>query len=1058
MRLSIRQSIARNTRCFGSKTNKAGLTPATIASTLLSVLVLALVLLGFSCAPATTLDPKQNAEPTASGPPIKLNLDSVQTNNIVLAWTPPVYKGTKTGEILLQENELAYQVYFIKKGMTDDPPTGEEVKSIAISTSPAQKAGTARGVTNIQIKNLESGSRYFLVVETYNSFAAASTLSEEMIEIVMPIRFAGDLSYTETEHELMVYDSATTIVPDIKPTTATSEAPIIYVLEKTEGDLSDTVISIDEGTGEITVDPTTTGTARFVVRAEATGYFSQELSLTVRIVPRVAGAVTGLSIDSTSREDHSFEVQWVAPVETGTRQDGTRLELEDLVYRVYYISGNVGDTKPDAENLAQDARGQSLIEEVQGSTNIRLFDLSSGTRYFVAVETYNPFTEVSTLSEDVIEATSTTGTADLSGMLAYGQSEYSYPVSSSTVTITPSDIPTVTGGASISYGLYKKGGVRFPMSTVRIDAMTGTITVDPSTAMVAGAVNYRIFAQVARFNTQYVEITIRITQIEMAVTPYYSQDAGAVIPVPIGQAIRDESLADDEMVLSIESSGYSSDPGSEYTVHLDTGLGIGSSRGARFTKSPNAGNRIVIQKSELVGTNNLSRSNGAVIGLSGPGIAGIQEVAIYRPGEIRNWQDLQAMRVDLYGNYVLKNDIRFPDAEEGTSNFEPIGEIIFKGTLEGTNGTESFRIIGMRIESTEDNAGLFGKLSGSVKNLVFVDSTVRGRNYVGTLTGYFGKGIVKNVGVELSALGKGVVAGFITDAPGHITGRNVGGLVGYNSGGSIEGYSEAPAMGSENVGGLVGLNYKDDAVVIGYSTGDVTGAVAVGGLVGQNSTKRDGISIMGYSTGDVTGIDAVGGIVGQAHFIGKLKGYSTGKITGVNHVGGLVGYVQLGVNITGYTVGDVTGESFVGGMLGSITSAGTVAGYSRSTIYRSKGNFTDFGRTVGAPFAAEEFYNTYYGEYRIYTEEEVLENIRRRTYSSQGSPPESQLLNADGREMVEYLGEDGNRVNIGAINDITLFSELFNPAEVRDWIWIENGKWPALDLGGLISAADQPIY
>ncbi len=1055
------------------------LSSKTVASKLL--LMLAIVLLGFSCAPATTPDPTQTIEPTASGPPRNLSLDAVQLSSIVLAWQAPVYTGTKTGGIQLQKNELAYQVYYVRGNASNDPSTAEEVKNLAMSMSPEQKEGTAQGVTNLQIENLEQGSRYFLAVETYNSFAAAGTLSEEMIEIVMPIRFSGDLAYTETEYELMVHDSATTIVPARKPTTTTSEASVVYVLERTEGDLSiegagettettppDAVISVDGGTGEVMINPTATGTAKFVVRAEATGYFSQEVSFELRIIPRVAGAVTGLTIPIASIENRSFEVQWAAPVETGTRQDGTKLKTEDLVYRVYYISGNDGDMLPEVDILAQDARTRSQIEEVQGSTNIRLFDLSSGTHYFVAVETYNPFTEVGTLSENVVEATTSTEVADLSGMLAYGQAEYLYPVNSPSVTITPSDTPTVTG-ASISYGLYKKGGVQFADSIVRIDVMTGEVTVDPSTAMIAGAVNYRVFAQVPGFNTQYAEITIRITQIGVTVTPYYSQDAGAVIPVPIGQAIVDDgtfSLADDEMVLSIESSEYSSDPGSEYTVHIDTGSGIGSSRGARFTKNPDAGNRIVIQKSEL-GDSNLSRANGAVIGLSGPGIAGIREVAIYRPREIRSWQDLQAMRIDLYGNYVLKSDIQFPDTAEGTSNFEPVGTwndlqspsylryTPFRGTLDGTNGTGSFRIIGLQIIRTEgytgtleysspaQQIGLFGGVEGGrkdrviVKNLILVGCTVVGQDRIGTLAGAFLEGTIENVGVELSASGAGKVEGIVGD----LSGRSIGGLVGFSSQSRVEGYSEVPVIGNEGVGGLVGNN-NTDSVVSGYSSGDVTGTKHVGGLAGSDVSAASP-SIIGYSSGNVTGEESVGGLVGITWASGGTKGYSTGAVTGAVFVGGLVGNAQRGTNVTGYAIGDVTGTKSVGGMVGIVFSGILdIRGYSRSTVYRSEGDDVYFGGAIG----------------RTYTTSDIIENLTKRTYRSQGNPPEGQLLNMDGTEIEGAEGEHGNPVNIGEINDITLFSELFNPESSREWIWLESGRWPALDLGNIISAADQPIY
>ncbi len=1078
MKPKPRQSVTRNTRCFGNKT---------VASKLLSVLVL--VLLGFSCAPATGID--NSIEPTASGPPLNLNLDAVQPSSVILVWQAPRYRGTKTGGTSLQEEELAYQVYYVQGNVGDELPTAKEVKDLATLGSPKRMAGTALGITRIQIENLNEGARYFLAVETFNSFAAASTLSEKVIDIVIPRSFDdGLLSYAQTEYELMVrdsaIDSAITIVPDSVPTITTNEISIRYVFEKIEGDLADMVISVDGGTGEVMINPTATGTAKFVVRAEADGYFSQEVMFTIRVVPRISGAVTGISIDKTSIEDHSFEVQWTEPVETGTRQDGTKLDSEELMYRVYYISGNVGDMFPEAEVLARDARIQSQIEQVQGTTNVRLLDLDPGTRYFVAVETYNPFTEVGTLSGDVVEETSTTGKTNLSGMLSYDQSEYSYSVRSPSVTIDPKSRPTVVGGSSISYGLYKRGGVQFANSTVMINATTGAITVNPSTTMAAGAVNYRVFARMTGFNTQYVELTIRITQIEMDITMYHSQEAETTIPVPFGQAIVDAgrfSLADDEMVLSIESSEFSG----SYTVHVDTGMGISGSQGASITKTPNAENRIVIQKSELR-NNNLSEANGAVIGLSGSGLVGTQELAIYRPREIHGWQDLQAMRVDMYGDYVLKKDIRFPDTTEGTSNYESIGQYegilvfnpevdntyetvgTFKGSIDGTNGSGSFRIIGMQIESSNSYEGLFGAVDGRrlekivAQNLIFVGCTIKGKDQLGTLIGHLSDGTVRNVGVELGPSGAGKVEGIVE----YWSGREVGGLVGFNIRARVEGYSEVPVIGNEMVGGLVGNN-NTDAVVVGYSTGDVTGEKYVGGLAGANSSDST-TSVMGYSTGDVTGSESIGGLVGLNSGSNEVKGYSTGDITGSNNVGGLVGSNQSGrigdrimyadifvervgnirsseVNVIGYATGTVTGTRYVGGMIG-VAYAGVVVGYSRSTVYRNEGIDAYFGRTVGAVFESS------------WASSEVLEqtrnSIRRRTYHSQGSnPPESQLLNADRTELGGASGEHGNPVN-GRMNDTSLFSEFFASDSSKDWVWMGNGRWPALDLGGLISVSDQP--
>ncbi len=1042
MRSNTQYSKAKNTRGFANK--------STVAAFVFMSTIVLVAMAGAACAPPSGITDKgANIKARAAGPPIGLSLSEVQTDSITLEWGPPTFLGTKIGkteEIRLQENELAYQVYYMKGEIdNEDLPSPGEIKTSATSSSSSKIVGTVGGVTSVKINDLEPGNRYFLVVESYNSFAVASTLSGEIKDVFVPIRFTGDLAYETTKYEPEVYDDVLTITPETVPTVAENLlSPIRFSFRKIEDGpfpLPLTVVHVDERTGVVTINPTVTGTMKFAVVAEATDYFSQEVLFDVKILPRVAGAVTGLEIESTSIEDSSLEVKWTAPEETGTRQDGTILAFEELAYRVYYVSRNTDDAQPEAEIVVQEARTESNFEQVQGITNVRIINLSAGTQYFVAVETYNPFTDVGTLSETVVSETTTMSRMDLSDILAYGQSEYSYPVDSPSVTIMPSSKPTVTGGPSIRYGLYKRGGVPFPLSTVVIDSITGEITVDPSATTIAGEASYQVFARVEGFNSQYVEITIRITQIALEVIPYYSQDAGPVVPVPIGQAIWDDgtfSLANDDVVLSIESAEFSSRSGSEssseYIVHLDTGSGIDGSRDVRLVKTPNASNRIVIQKLEL-GLNNLSTANGAVIGLSGPGIAGIQEVAIYRPEEIRNWQDLQAMRVDMEGSYVMKNDIQFPETAAGTGNYESIGnyEGWFKGNLDGGG----FRIIGMQVESDEYFVGIFGYAESHIKDLVLLDCTFVGRGRVGSIAGQILEGTIINVGVELSAPGKARVEG----------GLEVGGLVGVNAHSIIEGYSNVPVIGTKNVGGLVGNNNGHGASTSGYATGDVTGEEDVGGLVGIN-ISHNRTSIVGYATGDVTGISSVGGLIGGANYgDGKTRGYATGKVTGDSVVGGLVGHVQYGANITGYATGDVVGIEYVGGMFGyvtpSITSSDILIGYSRSTIYRSEGDSIAFGKVIG----------------RAYTTQETQESIRRRIYSSQGKLPESGIYNIDGTMINEnevYLGEHGNPVDIDGINSIDLFSELFSPEEVSDWEW-STDKWPALDLGDVISASDQPI-
>ena len=175
--------------------------------------------------------------------------------------------------------------------------------------------------------------------------------------------------------------------------------------------------------------------------------------------------------------------------------------------------------------------------------------------------------------------------------------------------------------------------------------------------------------------------------------------------------------------------------------------------------------------------------------------------------------------------------------------FYPIGsrDYLYRGVFEG-NG---HMISNLTIEG-EDDLGLFGVIAyeAEVKNLCVVDVNITG------------------------------------------SGRCVGGLVGYNVGGTVTNcYSTgAVTAGSRYVGGLVGVN--QGSVATSYSNSTVTGEYSVGGLVGNNFY---GSIANCYSTGAVTGDSRyVGGLVGSNQ--GSIATcYSTGTVIGSEEIGGLVG-------------------------------------------------------------------------------------------------------------------------------------------------------------------------
>jgi hypothetical protein len=301
---------------------------------------------------------------------------------------------------------------------------------------------------------------------------------------------------------------------------------------------------------------------------------------------------------------------------------------------------------------------------------------------------------------------------------------------------------------------------------------------------------------------------------------------------------------------------------------------------------------------------------------------------------IRTWYDLDAVRNNLTGSYILMNDLNATSAgytelasptANGGKGWQPIGNTTnsFTGSFDG----QGYEIKDLFIDRPEENEiGLFGWVGegGIFKNVGVVEAVVTGSNFTGGLVGANG-GAVSN--------------SYFT---GGVTGSEfVGGLVGANGGAVSDSYSTGNVTGSGEqqwlfVGGLVGAS--NGTVFNSYSTGIVTGTgtniyLFVGGLVGNN---HYGTVSNSYSTGNVTGSgsgqdSAFGGLVGINIYGTVSNSYSTGNVTGAGasnytHVGGLVG-ASNGTVSNSYSTGIVTGSghSFVGGLVGSNVNGGTVS-------------------------------------------------------------------------------------------------------------------------------------
>jgi len=295
-----------------------------------------------------------------------------------------------------------------------------------------------------------------------------------------------------------------------------------------------------------------------------------------------------------------------------------------------------------------------------------------------------------------------------------------------------------------------------------------------------------------------------------------------------------------------------------------------------------------------------------------------------------------------------------------------VGGLVGQNQLDATI-TSSFA--SGKVTAGDDSAvgGLVGWNSGTISfSSAFgpVIDTVDDSNILSDVGGLAGD----NTGMISGSLAFGSVTGG--------TVSNIGGLVGYNEGGTIGFSSEIGTVsGSDysNVGGLVGLNGTGSSISNSSATGKVTDTssasgdcqanvecVDIGGLVGQNQ-----------SGARITGSSAIGLVTsGQDSIVGGLVGYNDGTISGVLvfgtvksssnfDAGGLVGWNDTDGSISNAVayglVANTSGYAWVGGLVGG--NYGTITNTSAYENVSSTG-LGDVGGLVGYNYTNSEITNS----------------------------------------------------------------------------------------------------
>ncbi len=1010
---------------------------------------------------------------TAPGAVTDLDIDreNRESSSFVLRWVAPANTGTKADGTALDPSEISYRIYYRAGTIVQAEPSAELLKQ-----NHDTQVQEVAGVLQARIVGLEPETRYFVTVESYNSFEPQlETMPDKVVEIntsADSLDFEGSLAYEETTHEFIV-GLIDTIAPTSTPAvpgTDTSGAITRYVLEKIDGTefVPEPVVAEN---GVVTIDSiTNTGTARYFVRAQATNYDTQNVTITIVVKKADFRGSIGYA-----RTRYSFMIGLagtIVPIDTPTIPSS---DPNNLVIR--YLLTKSSGTEFSSEPV------------IDGSGIITINPISNrGTA------TYLVQAEADGYNTQEVALTITIVTARFEGNLAYKPTEYEFAVGLAGI-ITPESTPTIPSisSESISYSITRDTSTE-PGSTEPAPAEfdlapsiaedSGIITINPTSTV--GRATYLVKATADGFVSQEARLSIAILESiredKLQVSTYYSNagETTNIFPVDLGQAIKYNgmfSLADSDTILTISDL-----TDGDHTIHFGTEVDGGANNYNRVYQRTASNGVIAISKLELM-DNFFSFTDGAVIAISGPDIGDIKHVATYRPSNIYKYQDLQAMREDLDRAYVLKKNIVFPatNADTGTStvvsNYEAVGDSStpFTGNLDGMG----YSITGIEIESAGNYQGLFGAMEANVvdvvtaQNLVLRDFKITGNEYVGSLTGWVKRGTIKNVRVEVSDvdIGKVAAGGYgggllgragegLLDTQVRIqntssatavlgTGASssrIGGLVGdigsdveltesYATGpvtGPATGGATGSAAGSgDYIGGLVG---NSRGTIAGYATGSVTGrSDNVGGLVGWSSG-----TVTGYATGLVSGNDGVGGLVGQNNS-GTVTGYATGSVTGSSFAGGLVGYNSNAI-VTGYATGLVTGENSIGGLVGG-SIGGTMTGYARGVVRRNGGTNFTFGKTVGSD-----------------------SDRSLTTYSSAGgsagsSEPESQIYDgATGTTLLaDTTGIDGIVVAVDDSTTQAVFLRLTFGTTLGEWTWVA-GKWPAINIGEeLEPAADQPV-
>lgn len=326
--------------------------------------------------------------------------------------------------------------------------------------------------------------------------------------------------------------------------------------------------------------------------------------------------------------------------------------------------------------------------------------------------------------------------------------------------------------------------------------------------------------------------------------------------------------------------------------------------------------------------------------------------------EIRTPADLDNVRNNLSGNFILMDDIVFTETDFSAGGafynrggfWQPIGaggsNTAFSGTLDGNGhciqGLKIFRL-------EEDNTGLFTYITGTVKNLLVKDADIFGHRSVGGICGTLGVGgIIEGCTFDGVAEGNNAVAGMagFLNSGRIVNCRNSGRIISQDSCaggivGDLLGGSGIDVSDCENTGTIEA--YQRAGGIIGYATGNAANCINRGKV--KASLQAAGIagglagSIEGCKNYGQAEADKAAGIVEEFSdgTISKCANFSSVVLPKKCTYGGIAA-VSTGFIKECYNVGNIdvkNYEAVAGGIAGTLTGGMIKDSFNTGNIFSS---------------------------------------------------------------------------------------------------------------------------